>query len=313
MPTLIDTSTVPQSFTRFPVKIHDEAHRISALSSAAAEETFQRFTKTSAPHSKGLYGDVCAMCYPDGDVERVRICAEIIEILWIYDGESTVIEALPRDVASREHDIVTHLLENGTKVSSPDEYTISNILRDVAARVSALDPVHAPYVSNILKQTMREYDSCSLAFNTWEEGLHFGVLNVGFRMLDAFVQWTLDIYLTTKETEVSGAFYVSAGRTLGLTNDYFSWNMEKRSPTNRTYNTVPVVMKHYGMMSEKDALIFVKGLAVDAEETTMKLAKPLKEFSSNVKRYVEGVEYVLRPQGTPISSVMYSSMIRTQI
>ncbi|KAF7369969.1 Geranylgeranyl pyrophosphate synthase [Mycena sanguinolenta] len=290
MPTRIDTSGVPESFTRFPVRIHDEEPRI-ALGSATATKTFQHFTKASRTHSSGPYGNVCAMSYPEGDAERVKMCAEILEMFWIYDD---VIESLPHDAASEEHNVVIRLLDrkNGDQDSALDADSISTPFQDVGPRMHALDPVGAPFVLSILKQFLREYDSSSMKFDTWEECLPFRVLNVAFRMMDALLQWTIGVYLSPEETELCSAFYMSAARTLGLTNDYFSWNMEQRRPTDRSCSTVPVVMKQYGM-SERDALIFVKGLAVDAEETTMKLAIPLKELSSNVKEYVEGMEHLL--------------------
>ncbi|KAJ7280280.1 isoprenoid synthase domain-containing protein [Mycena rebaudengoi] len=299
MPTPLDTSSVPKSFTRFPVKIHDEAPQI-ALSTVAAAKTFKYFARATSPHSSGPYGDACAISYPEGDIERVKLSAALIELLWIYDGKHSallnldVIETLSHDAASREHGAaVTSLPEIGTTDNAPDAGSMSSIFSYIGTRMHTLDPVGAPYVWNILKQFLCEYDSkSSPMFDTWEECLPFRVLNVAFRLLDALVQWTLGVYLTPEESEICSAFYASAGRAVALTNDYFSWSKEKRFPSNRGCSTVPVVRKQY-RMSERDALLFVKGLAVDAEETTMKLAGPLKELSFNVKRYVQGVEYLL--------------------
>jgi hypothetical protein len=37
-------------------------------------------------HSAGPNGDFFALTWPDGDAQRVKLMAEIIEALWIYDG-----------------------------------------------------------------------------------------------------------------------------------------------------------------------------------------------------------------------------------
>lgn len=98
--------------------------------------------------------------------------------------------------------------------------------------------------------------------------------------------------MTPDERESCSAFYESAARVVALTNDYFSYHKEQRFPDNRGCSTVPIVRKQYSM-SDRDALLFVKGLAVDAEETAMRLAGPLKESSPNMKRYIQGVEQLL--------------------
>ncbi|KAJ7231670.1 isoprenoid synthase domain-containing protein [Mycena rebaudengoi] len=273
MATPLNTSSVPSSFTRFPVKIHDEAPQIAA-STAAAAKTFQHFAKVTSAHSIGPFGDLCALSYPEGDIER---------------------KTLSHDYACREHDAVISLLETGTNQHAPYAGAMSSIFAYIGPRIHALDSTDAPYVWSTLKQFLSEYDTEAphkLMFDTWEECLRFRVVNVAFRLLDALVQWTLGIQLIPDERESCSAFYDSAARVVGLTNDYFSYHKEQRAPDNRGCSTVPIVKKQYSM-SDRDALLFVKGLAVDAEETVVKLAGPLKESSPNVKKYIEGVEHLL--------------------
>ncbi|KAJ7776604.1 isoprenoid synthase domain-containing protein, partial [Mycena maculata] len=291
-PAPIDTTVVPECFGRFPVKIHSEEPKI-ARGSAAALKKFQCFAKDSRSHSVGPYGDAYAICYPDGDVERVQLSAEIIEALWMYDD---VIEALPHDVASKEHGTIKQLLDHTHNGKGPTEGAMTNVFRDVGARMTVLDPKGAPYVLGTLKQYLAEYDGSSRTFDTLEEYLSFRTLNVGFRIMVSFMQWTLNVYLTSDETELCSAFYMAGGRVMAITNDYFSWRMEKREETDRVRNAIPVVMKQYAM-SESDATLFVKGVLVDAEQKTARLGKALKGSSENIRRYVEGMEYLLGGSG----------------
>ncbi|KAF7362940.1 Geranylgeranyl pyrophosphate synthase [Mycena venus] len=274
MPAPIDTTVVPECFGRFPVKLHSEEPKI-ARGSAAALKKFQCFAKDSRSHSVGPYGDAYAICYPDGE-------------MWI--------EALPHDVASKEHGTVKQLLDHTHNGKGPAEDAMTNVFRDVGARMTVLDPKGAPYVLGTLKQYLAEYDSSSRTFDTLEEYLSFRTLNVGFRIMVSFMQWTLNVYLTSDETELCSAFYTAAGRVMAITNDYFSWRMEKREATDRVRNAIPVVMKQYAM-SESDATLFVKGVLVDAEQKTVRLGKALKGSSENIRRYVEGMEYLLGGSG----------------
>ncbi|KAL0056879.1 hypothetical protein AAF712_016508 [Marasmius tenuissimus] len=281
----IDTSLVPQYFQRFPVRIHADEPFI-AQGSNAARKTFQRLVpeKDARSHAVGPYGDAYAICYPEGKAEKVKLAAEIIEALWMYDD---VIEALPQEEAALEHATVKQLVSGDKTETAPGKKNLmTSIFHDARDRITALDPEGSPWIIGTLRQYLTEYDGNDKTYDDIEEYCAFRTLNVGFRIMSAFMQWTLDIYLNDEETQITKEFNAACGRVMALTNDYWSWEMEKKEAVHRSAgirNAVPVVMKQYSL-SEKDAKIFIKGLTVQAEEAAWKLGLILKE--TTVKAYV---------------------------
>jgi len=84
----VDITLVPECFGSFPVAVHKDEPQIGAGSNAALK-LFERLVpeKDSRSHAVGPYGDAYAICYPEGDTEKTKLSAEIIEALWMYDGE----------------------------------------------------------------------------------------------------------------------------------------------------------------------------------------------------------------------------------
>ncbi|KAK7464983.1 hypothetical protein VKT23_006191 [Stygiomarasmius scandens] len=292
----IDITLVPECFGSFPVAVHKDEPQIGAGSNAALK-LFERLVpeKDSRSHAVGPYGDAYAICYPEGDTEKTKLSAEIIEALWMYDD---VIEALPHDEAALEHATVKQMLSSEANGSAHGKKTLmTSIFRDAAARMTALDPEGSPWVIGTLRQYLTEYDGSDKTYDNIEDYVTFRTLNVGFRIMSSFMQWCLSVYLSDKETELTKDFYASSGRVMALTNDYWSWDMEKKESTDRVRNAIPVVMQQYSM-NEKDARIFVKGMIVDAEQKTWKLGLDLKkDGSETVKKYVDGMFYLLGGSG----------------
>ncbi|KAL0568081.1 hypothetical protein V5O48_013906 [Marasmius crinis-equi] len=263
MSVAIDTTLVPQYFQRLPVRVHkDEA--LIARGSNAALKTFKRLIpeKDTRSHAVGPHGDAYAICYPEGKTEKVKLDAEIIEALWMYDD---IIEALPQEEAALEHATAKQMLsgnKNGTV--SGKKSLMTSIFRDAADRMTALDPKGSPWVIETLKQYLTECDGNDRQDN-FERGLP-----------------------------------VAYGRVMALTNDYWSWEMEKKEAVDRSAgirNAIPVVMKQHSL-SEKDAKIVVKGYTVEAEEAMWKLALDLKKTGSeNVKNYVDAMLLLMGGSG----------------
>ncbi|KAL0570073.1 hypothetical protein V5O48_011891 [Marasmius crinis-equi] len=299
MSVAIDTTLVPQYFQRFPVRVHKDELLI-AQGSDAALKTFKRLVpeKDTRSHAVGPHGDAYAICYPEGKTEKVKLAAEIIEALWMYDD---IIEALPQEEAALEHATVKQMLSGNKNGSVPGKKTLmTSIFRDAADRMTALDPKGSPWVIGTLKQYLTEYDGNDKTYEDIEEYTTFRTLNVGFRIMSSFMQWTLDIYLNEEETKRTEDFYAACGRVMALTNDYWSWEMEKKEAVDRTAgvrNAIPVVMKQHSL-SEKDAKIIVKGYTVEAEEVMWKLAHDLKKIGSeNVKNYVNAMLLLMGGSG----------------
>ncbi|PPR01430.1 hypothetical protein CVT24_001904 [Panaeolus cyanescens] len=298
MSKVIDTTLVPQYFQRFPVRVHKDEPVVGQGSNAALK-TFERLVpeKDTRSHAIGPFGDAYAICYPEGKTEKVKLAAEIIEALWMYDD---IIEALPQEEAALEHDTVKQLLGGDGQSAPGKKNLMTSIFRDAAARMIALDPKGAPWVIDTVKQYLTEYDGNDKVYEDIEEYATFRTLNVGFRIMSSFMQWTLDIYLDEEETEITKEFYAASGRVMALTNDYWSWEMEKKESVDREAgirNAIPVVMKQFSL-NEKAAKLFVKGLTVEAEENMWKLGLALKETGSDkIKNYVDSMLLLLGGSG----------------
>uniref|UniRef100_A0A0W0FSY1 Terpenoid synthase n=1 Tax=Moniliophthora roreri TaxID=221103 RepID=A0A0W0FSY1_MONRR len=299
MSILIDTNLFPECFGSFPVRVHKDEPQVAAGSDATLK-MFERLVpeKDSRSHAIGPYGDAFAMSYPEGDTEKTKLSAEIIQALWMYDD---ITETLPHEEAVLEHATVKKMFVLGDREANgttPGKKTLmTSIFRDVAARMKALDPEGAPWIIGNLHQYLTEYDGGDKIYSNVEDYAAFRSLNVGYRIMSSFMQWCLSIYLSDGETELCKDFYAVSSRVMALTNDYWSWDMEKKEATDRVRNVIPVVMKQYSM-SEKDARTFVKGMIIDVEQTTWKLGLDLKKGGSEtIKRYVDGTFLLLGGSG----------------
>lgn len=103
----------------------------------------------------------------------------------------------------------------------------------------------------------------------------------------------MDLTLSDEEYELIRDFDFSMGAILGLTNDYFSWNVEKSQETDRMRNAVPVLMAEYRIL-ETVAKPLLKGIIVDEEEKACKLKqKVLQSYDSlppGILQYIEAIE-----------------------
>lgn len=109
------------------------------------------------------------------------------------------------------------------------------------------------------------------------------------------MQWTSDICLTSAEQEMCNEFCLSAGRAMGLTNDLYSWNVERNDPADRQWNAVPVIRKQYGL-NEEDAIVYLKGLIVQHEQKTRKLGAEVRKQcvgSKKMSKYVDSIGIML--------------------
>ncbi|KAK1215035.1 hypothetical protein PQX77_022385 [Marasmius sp. AFHP31] len=300
----IDTTLHPQYFQRFPVRLHKDEPLI-AQGSNATRKMFRRLVpeseKDTRSHAAGPYGVVHALCYPEGKAEKVKLAAEITDALWMYDD---VIEAIPQEEAALEHATVKQLVSGdkttGETAPPSKKNVMTSIFHDTRDRITALDPEHAPWIIGTLRQYLTEYDGDNKAYDDVEEYCTFRTLNVGYRICALWVQWTLDIYLNDEETQITKDFDAACARVMALTNDYWSWEMEKKEVVDRfagICNAIPVVMKQHSL-SEKDAKIHVKGLTVQAEEAVWKIGLELKEIGTDtIKNYVDGSLLLLGGSG----------------
>ncbi|KAI0104059.1 terpenoid synthase [Hypoxylon sp. NC0597] len=290
--TKLETSSEPQCITTFPVCVHKDDSQISQ-GAVDARNNFQHLLPDAnyRPHSAGPYGNFFSICWPDGKMERVKLGTEIIETLWLYDD---VIEDVPHSGALEVHARVRDSLV-GTPAKANSKSQIASLFKDFGERITRMDKDGAPRVIGSLKSYLDNYDSQKTPFDTIEEYTEFRRVNVGFGIMESFMQWTLDIHLNETEVELSRDYYLSAGRVMGLTNDLYSWNVERTEPGDRQWNAVPIIMKQY-KLSEEDATVFLRGLIVYHEQQTRKLAlEVLKRTGDSPKmvKYVNAMGLML--------------------
>ncbi|KAI1390398.1 terpenoid synthase [Hypoxylon trugodes] len=283
--TKLDTSLAPQSITAFPVRVHKDEDQVSQ-SALDARNNFQGLLPDAdyRSHSSGPYGNFFALTWPDGITERVKLGTEIIETLWLYDD---VIEDVPHNGALEVHAGVRDSLA-GKPDKPSSKIQVSTLFNRFGERLIKMDRKGAPRVIDSLKSYLDNYDSRKTPFATIGEYTEYRRVNVGFGIMESFMQWTLGISLNEAEIELSRDFYLSSGRVLGLTNDYFSWNVERKEPADRQWNAVPLIMKQYNL-NEKDATVFLRGLVVYHEQQVRKLGVELLKRSKNSPKMVKYV------------------------
>ncbi|KAK6525359.1 hypothetical protein TWF694_005498 [Orbilia ellipsospora] len=295
----VDPNKSARCFTIFQVRLHYREDAISE-SCEAARQTYQKIASELNPAllrpcSASSYGCFFAFSWPDGDIERVKLAAEIIETLWIYDD---VIEALPHCEALQEHQNIDQVLGFTTLEKKPNLSVMKNMLAGVfesfAALMLLLDKKGALKALNDLKAYIRGYDSKSEPFNNIDDYIEFRGLNVGFGIMESFMKWSLDINLTDAELELTREFYRSSAHIMALTNDFYSWESERNSEEDgRKWNAVPIAMRQY-CLSEEAARLFIKNMIIEREERARLIGVGLKLVGSEtVGMYVEAVKMML--------------------
>ncbi|KAI0842735.1 terpenoid synthase [Hypoxylon sp. FL0890] len=288
----LETSSEPQCITTFQVYVHKDDPQISE-GAIDARNNFQHLLPDVdyRPHSAGPYGNFFSICWPDSKMERVKLGTEIIETLWLYDD---VIEDVPHSGALEAHARVRDsLVGKPAKVNSKSH--IASLFKDFGERITRMDKEGAPRVIGSLKSYLDNYDSQKTPFDTIEEYTEFRRVNVGFGIMESFMQWTLDIHLDGTEVELSRDYYLSSGRVMGLTNDLYSWNVERTESADRQWNAVPIIMKQHNM-TEGDATVFLRGLIVYHEQQTRRLGLELLKRtgdSPNMVKYVNAMGLML--------------------
>lgn len=103
----------------------------------------------------------------------------------------------------------------------------------------------------------------------------------------------MGIHLTDEESKVVEEFVRAVVAVTSLSNDYFSWKMERLQTTDRVRNAVPILMRQYSLQ-EKEAKSLLRGMVIDEEERMKRLRMALEsreDFSIELKRYMQGQEF----------------------
>ncbi|KAJ4297447.1 hypothetical protein N0V90_005338 [Kalmusia sp. IMI 367209] len=295
--TKIDVSSSPSCITTFPVRVHADKSQITQGAHAARKTWLDIVPsakdKELRSHSAGPYGNFFAITWPYGKIERVKLATEIIETLWMYDD---LAEDIPHNKAVEVHAKLRDSLETDKVPEQPSrKMLIMGLFHEFAERLVCMDKEGASRVIDALKSYLKDYDSKKSSLPGIEEYTEFRIINVGFWIMESFMQWTLGICLTRAEQDICHEFCLSAGRAMGLTNDLYSWNVERNDPADRQWNAVPVIMKQYDL-TEDDAVVYLKGLIVQHEQKTRQLGAEVRERyagSRKMAKYVDAMGIML--------------------
>ncbi|CAI6072571.1 unnamed protein product [Clonostachys chloroleuca] len=293
--TPISVSSSPSCVTTFPVARHRAEAQIEEGALAARKAWLDLMPgQDLRTHSAGPDGNFFALCWPYGKTERVKLATEIIETLWLYDD---LIEDVPHTEALQTHASLRDSFGSAKDAEKPSRKTvIAGLFKQFGDRMSKLDPKGTPRVIDALKSYLANYDSQKGGeLPNIAEYTEYRILNVGFWIMESFMLWTMGITLDKAEQEMCHEFALSAGRAMGLTNDLYSWNVERHDRGERQWNAVPVIMESC-RLCENDAIVFVKGLVIHHEQETRRLGLELQKRSGNshkIQKYIKATGFML--------------------
>ncbi|KAL0575438.1 hypothetical protein V5O48_006529 [Marasmius crinis-equi] len=238
-------------------------------------------------------GNLFSLCFGLSEPTRLLFVVQFIEFLCIIDD---VLEDLPHEEAQKEHDILCEALR------APKDAALTNVtpnthmewiifLRDLKARMLTVDPVRSPALLVIFEKSLRARDSSAVEFDTIEKYIPYRLINFDYEFVSQLILWAMDIDLASEEggSELLAEHKYSIGVIVGLVNDYFSWEREKRQQqdSDRIRNGVAVLMKQHSL-SDADAKANIKTMIV-GEEAKIR-AIPRSEMTEGMKRYLDGLE-----------------------
>ncbi|KIK57043.1 hypothetical protein GYMLUDRAFT_263398 [Collybiopsis luxurians FD-317 M1] len=292
----VDTSGVPTYFGSFPVKTSN----CEALPTIrdALRLTIQRCTVPgSKERKKAEYrhtnptGHLFGLCLPMVEKNRLKYAVQLVELLCIVDD---VMEDLPFGEACIEHAVLRQALY---EKYDKDQYAglavggLKSFLREL--RVELLcqkDPNNAALLRT-LDVSLHKRDSVDVEFENLETYIPYRKTNFDYDFVCKLIRWssTIPLELAEEEEKTARKYEHSIGVIVGLTNDYFSWEMEHRQPTDRIRNAIAVLMKEHGSLSDKQAKSTLKDVIVDEEQKAWRLKSEIDAnefFSTDLKKYV---------------------------
>ncbi|KAF9068428.1 isoprenoid synthase domain-containing protein, partial [Rhodocollybia butyracea] len=277
----IDTTDVASYFSSLPVKncqfeaqsTIDEALR-TTIQNCTVPDARER-KKAEYRHTNPA-GNLFGLCFPLSEKERLKYVVQFIEFLCIVDD---VMEDLPFGEACIEYAIMRQVLY---KKYDDDKY------------VGQLVGGMKMFLRNIRLELADQNDpenSIDREFETLESYIPYRKTNFDYDFVCQLIRWAMKIPLKLAEKEelLARKYEHVIGVIVGLTNDYFSWQMERGQPTDR--NAVPVLMKEYNLPDEQ-ARTLLKGIIVNEEEKVRKLNSEMdtrKGVSEDLENYTSAL------------------------
>ncbi|KAG7094396.1 hypothetical protein E1B28_007996 [Marasmius oreades] len=292
----VDTRMHPLFFSSFDVK--DCWDEMGPVVTTNLRLTIQQCTKPDTQERrKALYmhenphGNLFTLTLGLCEAERVGSIVRILQFLCIIDD---VLEVLPHGDALVEHDILCDGLRGFSNACTPNtrpEWI--KFLQDVKAEVIAVDPIRGPALFLTFEESLRIRDSSDVEFEAIKQYLPYRLINFDYELVANLILWAMDVDLSPEEadSELLHDFKYSIGVIVGLINDYYSWEREKRQQqdSDRIRNGVAVLMKQHNL-SDQDAKAAVKKMIIEEElKIHTMLENPQLEISTALKRFLDGL------------------------
>ncbi|CCD51765.1 BcSTC6, similar to sesquiterpene cyclase [Botrytis cinerea T4] len=273
-------------FSRYPAALSVGATDVERALSAIAQQSSQpdsREKRRALIRHSNAHGDPFAICHCSVEIERLVLLPSIIE---------DVTEELDHAAACREHIALAEVLKIDVQ---PSDFTSKNLRqRELATSLRKaidLDLEKAPKMIENLQHYLATFDNRDDDFDRMEEYMRYRVANCGYWQDIIFIRWGMGITLSQDDHESIRQYDFTMGNILGLTNDYFSWNVEKNQTTDRIRNAVRVLIKQHDI-SPDAAKSLLLGLIVEEESKSAELKKERlkRPISHGLSMYFEAIE-----------------------
>ncbi|KAJ3905991.1 isoprenoid synthase domain-containing protein [Lentinula edodes] len=294
---LVNTANISSYFSSFPVRsceldalptiqqaLNDTIYGCTAPGSKERKKAEYRHTNPAG----NLFGLSFALC----EADRLGYVGKLIEFLCIVDD---VMEDLPFGEACIEHAILRQALYESY---DDDQYggravgKMKSYLRELRMELASLNDPCTPLLLKTLDTSLRDRDSDDAEFQTLAEYIPYRKTNFDYDFVCQLVRWAMNISPKVQENLIVRSYEHTVGVIVGLTNDYFSWEMERQQPTDRIRNAVPVLMKEHSI-SEVEAKSMLKEIIIGEESKARELKSEVMnqtEESEQMKRYVTEME-----------------------
>ncbi|KAJ5909090.1 hypothetical protein N7495_001772, partial [Penicillium taxi] len=290
----VESQKVPVFFSRYPVGISIAARDVEEVLRCIGEEASKegsRERRRALIRHTNPYGDPFAVCHCSALPERLVLLASLIEVMWIHDD---VTEELDHKAACREHADLAIVLRLDIDPTAPGLESINlrqKVLAGVLRKAIDIDLSQAPAMIDMLKTYLATFDSVGSDFTRMDEYMPYRISNCGYWMSSYFVRWGMGMTLSDEDYASIEQYDTAMGNVLGLTNDFFSWNIEKDQKTDRMRNGVLVLMKEHDIPADAaKRMLFRIIIEEECKATKLKGVRLKEPASKEILQYFEAIE-----------------------
>ncbi|KAF5386342.1 hypothetical protein D9757_006682 [Collybiopsis confluens] len=297
----VDTTRISTYFSSFPVRTCDHDSEAVSTIEHALQSTISSCTASgSSERKRAKYrhsnpaGNLFGLCLTMCEADRVGHVAKFTEFLCIVDD---VMEDLPFGEASIEHAILRQALYERYDSDSYAGQVVGDMkafLREMRKELVAQNDPESLRLLQTLDTSLHNRDSVDDEFRTLEDYIPFRKTNFDYEFVCQLLRWAMKVplKLEAEEERLARQYEHLIGVIVGLTNDFFSWEMEREQleTCDRIRNAVPVLMVEHSV-SEAEAKAMLKEVILREERRASDLrAKVEVSGSERLKKWVEAME-----------------------